>query len=400
MTATAPAGTRIEADWLQAPAVRAVFAALEGRAFFVGGCVRNALLGAPVGDVDLATPLLPPDVRRRLLRAGLQAVPTGIEHGTVTAVAHGAPYEITTFRADVETDGRHAVVRFSEDMAEDAARRDFTMNALYADADGRVLDPLAGMADLLARRVRFVGEPETRIREDYLRILRFFRFHAWYGRSDIDADGLAASAALADGLDGLARERVGKEVRKLLAAPDPAPAVAAMEASGVLARILPGVAAGPLGVLVHLEAEAVIETEAGAPPDWLVRLALLGPRDAEGALRLSKAETRRLARLMALATSSTGPALMAESDGADLARAAMLVRCARSGAGLPDGLEAALARGAVARFPLTAADLLADGWRPGPALGTALAVARERWRSSDFSLDRDGLLREVSQKGQ
>ena len=206
--------------------------------------------------------------------AGLAAVPTGIDHGTVTLLSDGQPFEVTTFRRDVETFGRHATVAFSTDIAEDAARRDFTMNALYAEPDGTLVDPLGGLADLRARRVRFVGDPARRIAEDYLRILRFFRIHAWYGdpAGGLDPEGLAACAALQEGLDSLSRERVGAEIAKLLAARDPAPAVAAMAATGILARVLPGADPRALAPLVHLEAGA------GLAPRWQRRLAALGGR--------------------------------------------------------------------------------------------------------------------------
>jgi poly(A) polymerase len=198
------------------PATQALCAAvLAGgyRIFFVGGCVRNAVLGEPVGDLDLATDALPEQVIRLAEAAGFKAIPTGIDHGTVTVLADGVPHEITTFRHDVQTDGRHAVVAYSTDLAQDAARRDFTMNALYADPAGEVIDPLGGLPDLLARRLRFVGDPVQRIGEDYLRILRFFRFSATYGDPALgmDVDALAACAELADGIDGLSRERIGAE---------------------------------------------------------------------------------------------------------------------------------------------------------------------------------------------
>jgi tRNA nucleotidyltransferase/poly(A) polymerase len=204
--------------------------------------------------------------------AGLKSVPTGLEHGTITVVSGHTGYEITTFRRDVRTDGRHAQVVFSDDLEQDAHRRDFTMNALYANRHGQIRDPLEGLADLRARRVRFIDDPHARIREDYLRILRFFRFHAWYGdpQNGIDRDGLSACAELAEGIERLSRERIGTEMRKLLAAPDPAPSVAAMEQAGVLHRILPGASSHSLAVLVHME------TEIDEAPRWLRRLACIG----------------------------------------------------------------------------------------------------------------------------
>ncbi|MEM9141003.1 MAG: CCA tRNA nucleotidyltransferase, partial [Pseudomonadota bacterium] len=285
--------TRITDDWVHASAPQAVMHALGGQAFFVGGCVRNALMGRAISDIDIATPLVPHDVEQRLHGAGIKTVPTGLQHGTQTAVVDGEGIEVTTFRADIATDGRHAEVAFTEDMAIDAARRDFTMNALYARADGTVIDPLGGLPDLHAQRVRFIGQAEDRIREDYLRILRFFRFHAWYGADGVDADGLAACAALADGLDGLARERVGWEFRKLFSSLDPAPSVASMAQAGILVRCLPGADHTFLAPLVHLEAKA------GFPPAWQTRLAALGGGDQAGHLRLSRAEAAALDRINA-----------------------------------------------------------------------------------------------------
>ena len=198
--------------WMTAPETRTVLAALDGQGKFVGGAVRNALIGRPVADIDIATPLLPDDVAARLARAGLGAVPTGIAHGTITAIANGKPFEITTLRRDVSTDGRRATVAFTTDWGEDAQRRDFTMNALYADAGGTVLDTVGGVEDLKAGRVRFVGDATTRIREVYLRILRLFRFHAWYGKDEMDAEALHAAAAEKAGLAQLSGERVQKEL--------------------------------------------------------------------------------------------------------------------------------------------------------------------------------------------
>jgi len=385
---------RLSDPWLSDGPVRAVMTALGGEAFFVGGCVRNALIGAPVSDIDLATPLTPERVTDALEAAGLRAVPTGLAHGTVTAVADHRPIEITTFRADVETFGRHARVRFTTEMAEDAMRRDFTMNALYADCEGNVLDPMGGLPDLEARRVRFIGDPVARIREDYLRILRFFRFSAWYGRGDLDAAGLAAAAAERDGLGGLARERIGAEMKKLLTAADPSTALAAMERTGILTLVLPGATAGALPALIEVEAEA------DAAPDWAVRLTSLSPEAPGPALRLSRAEERRLAALASLAEDWPGPAAAAEAQGAALARGASLVVAAWRGERVPPTLEADLARGEAAEFPLAAQDLIAAGCMPGPAIGAGLAAARAAWRQSDFTLDKQALLTIALAKGQ
>nr|WP_285669902.1 CCA tRNA nucleotidyltransferase [Limibaculum sp. NKW23] len=383
----------MDAPWIAASSARAVLAALGGAGYFVGGCVRNALLGREATDIDLATPLEPQEVVRRLEAAGLRAVPTGIEHGTVTAVAGGTGYEVTSFRADIETDGRHATVRFTTEMAEDAGRRDFTMNALYADADGRVIDPLGGLPDLRAGRIRFIGRAEDRIREDYLRILRFFRFTAWYGREGVEPEGLAACAALAEGIARLARERLGAEMKKLLAAPDPGPALAAMAAAGVLARVLPGATAAAIPPLVHAEGLA------GAAADWRTRLAAIGGEDPSDALRLSRAEARALGLIRAALAEALPPAQAAQKSGVEAARAAALIAAAATGA-VPAGLEDELERGAAARLPLEARDLIAAGIAPGPALGRALAAAEARWRASDFTLDKAALLEDCPKQGQ
>lgn len=231
-------------SWVRADETLAVFDALdpestEDNLRFVGGCVRNALMGEPGGDIDMATTLVPDEVIKRLEAAGLKAVPTGIDHGTITAVSGGKPHEITTLRKDVATDGRRATVAFSTDWAEDASRRDFTMNALYADRSGKVFDPLGGVDDLKTRRVRFIGDAETRIAEDYLRILRFFRIHARYGDGDLDASGLKACVAGLQGLGSLSIERVRDEILKLISAPDPLSVMRQMAATGILAAILP-----------------------------------------------------------------------------------------------------------------------------------------------------------------
>ncbi|MDK2774898.1 MAG: CCA tRNA nucleotidyltransferase [Tabrizicola sp.] len=376
---------KVGGTWLDHPGTQALCAALEAaghRALFVGGCVRNAILGEPVGDVDLTTDATPEAVTRIAEAAGFRTVPTGLDHGTVTVIAGGLAHEVTTFRRDVETDGRRAVVAFSARIDEDAARRDLTMNALYADRMGTVIDPLGGLADTLARRVRFVGDPETRIREDYLRILRFFRFHAAYGDpgGGIDADGLAACAALAKGLDGISRERIHAELRKLLAARDPAPAVAAMAQSGVLARILPGADPRALGPLVHLDAAAARH--------WLRRLAVLGGDTAS--LRLSRAEARDLSALLDAIGSPDTPAALGWRLGASLGADAVLARSALLGSPLPPDWQAGVRRGAGATFPVTAADLMPA--LQGEALGQRLKALQAAWLDSDLVADRDRLL--------
>ena len=231
----------IKADWLGEPALQAVFDALEQEgdgARVVGGAVRNTLLGVAVSDIDIATTAEPATVIRRVEAAGLKAVPTGVDHGTVTVVSGGRPFEVTTLREDVETHGRHATVRFGRNWQHDAARRDFTMNALYAARDGTLFDPVGGLPDLAARRVRFIGEADRRIREDYLRILRFFRFHAQYGEGAPDAEGLAAVARLKDGLAGLSAERIGAEMRKLVGARGAVATLEAMLDAGIMPLVL------------------------------------------------------------------------------------------------------------------------------------------------------------------
>jgi poly(A) polymerase len=379
---------KVSGDWLTHAGTQSLCAALEGagyRALFVGGCVRNALLGEAVADVDLATDATPENVTNIAEKAGLKVVPTGFDHGTVTVIAAGKPHEVTTFRRDVETDGRRAVVAFSTDIAEDAARRDFTMNALYADRHGTVIDPLNGLPDLQARHVRFVGDPETRIREDYLRILRFFRFHARYGdpAQGLDVEALAACAAFSAGLETISKERIGSEMRKLLSAPDPAPAVASMAAAGVLAQILPGADPRALAPLVHLEGDT--------PPRWLRRLAVLGGEDPDTALRLSRSETRALAELRNAIGTLYTPAALGWQLGADLGADAILARAASFGTPPRQGWKTDVARGSTATFPVTAADLMPT--LQGQALGARLKAMEANWLASNLTLSRDDLLK-------
>ncbi len=378
---------KISGDWIGHPGTQvlcAVLAKAGYQALFVGGCVRNALLRVAVADIDIATDAQPEIVSKLAKTAGFRVVPTGIEHGTVTVIAHGVAHEVTTFRRDVATDGRRAVVAFSTDVAEDAARRDFTMNALYARADGAVLDPLGGLPDLLARRVRFVGEAVARIREDYLRILRFFRFYAVYGNPDdgIDAEGLAACAANADGIEGLSRERVGAEMRKLLAARDPAPAVAAMAQTGILARVLPGSDARALSILVHLEGDL--------PPRWQRRLAVLGGTDPGAALRLSRLETGSNIAVRDEIGSALTPAALGWKLGAEHAVDTVLCRASLFESALPSNWQAEIARGATSAIPVTAADLMPA--LQGAALGKKLHEIEARWLASDLYLRKSDLL--------
>ncbi|MDQ7079835.1 MAG: CCA tRNA nucleotidyltransferase [Paracoccaceae bacterium] len=380
---------RVTGKWLANPATQAVFDMLERggfQAWAVGGCVRNALLDQPVTDVDIATDARPEQIMELAGTAGLKSVPTGLEHGTVTIVSGGTGYEVTTFRRDVKTDGRHAKVVFAANLEQDAHRRDFTMNALYADRHGQIRDPLGGLTDLRARCVRFIDDPHARIREDYLRILRFFRFHAWYGdpENGIDRDGLSACAELAEGIERLSRERIGAEIRKLLAAPDPAPGVAAMEQAGVLHRILPGASSHGLAVLVHME------TEIGEAPRWLRRLACIGGADAKDRLRLSRNEARLLALLTQESATDTGLAELAYRHGADLAIDVVLLRAVMAGTPPPPDVRTRAEHAARQVFPLGGRDI--SGVDSGPELGKILKRLERRWIDSGFSLDRQDLL--------
>lgn len=361
-------------DIVADPALRAVLAALPD-ARLVGGAVRDALQGRTAADVDLATPRQPADVIAALERAGLRAVPTGIEHGTVTAVSGGRGFEVTTLRRDVTTDGRRAVVAFTDDWREDAARRDFTINALSMTPDGAVYDYFGGIADLRAGRIRFVGDPATRIAEDYLRVLRFFRFWARYGRV---GPGQAELGALAEAVPQLARlsaERVWSELKRILAAPDPRPALALMERLGVLDAVVPEGTDLP-------RLERMIA--AGAPLDPLLRLAAVLRADPESfadRLRLSAEERERLVALHGAPVPHPGDddaalrRMLADTPADTLIGRTWLV-----GAGPAwDRLRERLAAMPRPVFPLEGRDALALGFSPGPAVGQALRAVRAWW---------------------
>ena len=353
------------------------------RAWIVGGAVRDALLEKPLGDLDMTTDARPERVMELAQAAGLRTVPTGLDHGTVAVLA-GGPVEVTTLRRDVATDGRHSTVAFGTDPEEDARRRDFTINALYLAPDGALLDPVGGLRDLEARRIRFVGDASTRIREDYLRSLRYFRFHAWHGdpETGLDPDALDAVARNLDGLDTLSRERVGHETLRLLAAPDPAPAVAAMRITGVLARVLPGAGDGLLAPLVHIEGEARL------PLDPLRRLAALGGEEPAEALRLSKGQARRLERLQEHMASPLGPGELGYRLGEGEALDVLALRAALSNALLDPATAEAARFGAAQAFPVRAADLAPLS---GPELGRRLSALERAWIASGFALPRDAL---------
>jgi poly(A) polymerase len=389
-----------QAVWLREGALGRLLATLNRdgeEARIVGGAVRNALLGEPIGEGDVATTALPAEVTRRAAAAGFKPVPTGIEHGTVTVVIDGRPFEVTTLREDVETFGRHANVRFGRDWRADAQRRDFTINALSASVDGAVHDYVGGLADLAIRRVRFIGEADTRIAEDYLRILRFFRFHATYGHGLPDRQGLAACIAARAGLDQLSRERVRMEVLKLLLARHAAPTLAVMVESGLLVPVLGGVPD-----LAAFSNVAKLEATGGVPADAMHRLGALAVRVAEDAdrlrqrLRLSNEEHERL-------TAIGEEWWRIQPSDQQAARAQIyrvgpqrfvdcaLVAWARSPASAHDPAWAALValpeRWTVPVFPLKAQDFIRRGIPTGPALGTALRQAEAAWIAGDFPSD-------------
>ncbi len=401
-----PVGTLTVANWMRDPAPTAVFAALSAgghRGRFVGGAVRNSVLGLSVTDFDIAADADPQRVMELGAAAGLKPVPTGIEHGTVTLVVDaadgGVPVEVTTLRRDVETDGRRAVVAFTDDWAEDAARRDFTMNALYLDPDGTLYDPTGtGLADARAGRVRFVGDPATRIREDYLRILRFFRFLAAYGQGETDGPGLASAAESADRIITLSGERIWTELAKLLVAARAPETLLLMAEAGVARHLWDGpVDAGHAAALITLERSLDL------PADPLRRLAALvaEPDGAEAVadrLRLSRAETRRLDA--ALTTPGSG------FDGAPARRAALyrhgagaltdarLLAAAQTGEDVAEDVAAAAAWTAPV-FPLGGSDVTALGVPAGPRVGELLRTVENWWIMGDFAADAEACRAEL-----
>jgi poly(A) polymerase len=392
---------RLDAAWLREGALAVLLALLDRdgeEARVVGGAVRNTLLAEPVGDVDIATTATPDEVIARVEAAGFKAVPTGIEHGTVTVVAEGCPHEVTTLREDVETDGRRAKVAFGRDWRRDAERRDFTMNALSVTRDGTIHDYVGGLVDLHARRVRFIGEPATRIAEDHLRILRFFRFHAAYGHGAPDPAGLAACIAARAHLDRLSRERVRMEMLKLLVAAHAVPALAVMSEVGLLLSVLAGV---PL--LASFSNMTKIEAVLGLGPDPVRRLGALALFIVEDAdrlrerLRLANAEHGRLLsmadgwwRVSAANAEQDGHAVLYRL-GRERFTDRVLLAWARSPAGVADTVWHEFARlperWTAPDFPLKAADLMRRGVAKGPALGTALRAAEEVWIAADFPTD-------------
>lgn len=377
------------ADWRRRPGLLALLAALDagdGTTKVVGGAVRDTLLGLPVADIDLATRLRPEEVVTRVKAAGMKPVPTGLAHGTITAVTPEGPVEVTTLRRDIATDGRRAEVAFTDDFQADASRRDFTINALYADAVGGTVDDwFGGLDDLAARRVRFIGDPLERIAEDHLRILRFFRFHARFGAGAPDAAALAACTERRNDLLALSRERKADELLKLLALPDPAPTVTLMADRGILIRLLPEADEDAVERLVRLVRR---EQAFALPPSALRRLAALLPRDpatadgAGGRLRMSN-NARAILRALATPAPAGRPPrrLAAETDYADPRDRYLLADIGED--------EIATAIGALTdwqppEFPIKGGEIVKLGLRPGPKVAALLRGLRQEWIDADF----------------
>ncbi|CUX10265.1 MULTISPECIES: CCA tRNA nucleotidyltransferase [Rhizobium/Agrobacterium group] len=401
-------------DWFEKPALKRIFTLLNadgGEVRIVGGAVRNALMDLPVVDVDMATTLTPDVVVARAKAAGIKAVPTGIEHGTVTLVIDGEGFEVTTLRRDVETNGRHAQVAFGTDWQTDAERRDLTINALYADEKGEIIDLIDGLPDVETRTVRFIGDAAMRISEDYLRILRFFRFFAHYGSGRPDADGLRASARAKDKLGTLSAERIWSELKKLLSARDPSRALLWMRQSGVLAEILPETEKWGIDAIHGLVAT---EQSLGWAVDPMLRLAAIVPPDKERLaalatrLRLSKAEAGYLANWASAPVidpemKETALDRLLYREGVEGVKTRLKLALVSARADLSAG-DAAMQK--VARlstlltraekfkkpgFPLSGADVMAAGVESGPKVGEVLKSLEEKWIDVNFSLDRAAL---------
>ncbi len=408
-------------SWFSKPGLQRIFSLLNadgGEARVVGGAVRNALMGLPVGDIDMATTLPPHDVVERAKDAGIKAVPTGIDHGTVTLVVDGEGYEVTTLRRDVTTDGRHAEVAFGTDWKEDAERRDLTINALYADASGEVIDLIGGLADIETKTVRFIGDAATRIAEDHLRILRFFRFFAYYGSGRPDADGLRASARAKDKLSTLSAERVWSEMKKLLSADDPSRALLWMRQAGILAQILPETEKWGIDSIHGLVAT---EQALGWKPDPMLRLASIIPPDAErvaalsSRLRMSKNEAARLdqwAKAPAVDPSLAETALdrLLYRQGVEGVKTRLKLALSSARADMSAGevsmqkiakLSTLLTRAEKFNkpsFPLSGADVLAAGLPAGPQVGEVLSELEAAWVDGNFAADRETLLSRLATK--
>ncbi len=404
-----------DAAWLKRPAVVQVFELLdgsEGKTKAVGGIVRNTLMGDASGDVDMATMFLPAEVTARAEAANVKAIPTGIQHGTVTLVIDGEAFEVTSLRKDVKTDGRHAEVEFGGDWESDARRRDFTFNALYVGPDGELLDPLGGLEDCLSKNVRYIGDAKKRNKEDFLRILRFYRFFAFYGSGRPDAEGLKASVAQKSKLDQLSAERIWQELKKLLSAPDPSRALLWMRTTGVLATILPE---GEKWGIDAIHGLISAERDLGWSPDPMLRLMSILPPMPEKLtelgkrLRLSNAEIDQLQKwAMVEQIDPANPDMDFKASlywgDQSTTVSALKLSLANMRQKAPESVEAMQKAAGYARllqiaeewqqpvFPISGKDLLEAGAAPGPELGEALKALEERWVKSGFSLTREKLL--------
>jgi poly(A) polymerase len=394
-----PSDTIALPERMRDPSTLRLFAALKAggvEARFVGGCVRNAVLGREIDDIDMAVSALPEAVMHALNAAKIKTVPTGLKHGTVTAIVEGRPYELTTLRRDVETDGRHAVVAFTDDWQEDAARRDFTFNALYADPDGTLYDPFGGRADLARHKVRFIGNADQRIVEDRLRVMRFFRFHAWYGKPPVDGAGFQACVRNASALGGLSAERVAKELLRLLAAPDPADAIEAMSEAGALDHWLPEYdGTRRLRALIARESKA----------DGLRRFAAILPESADATtigkrLKLSTQQALRLEIMLAREpVMDVAGGQRAWHAGIYRLGASLYIDRLLLGVDTPGDWRGALALAeswTAPELPVSGGDALKLGLKPGPKVGALLDHVERWWIEGDFAADRAACLAELA----
>ena len=379
-------------DRMRDPAAARLFAALDAAgiaARFVGGCVRNAVLGRGIDDIDIAVTKPPETVMLALRAAKLKAIPTGLKHGTVTAVVDGRTFELTTLRRDVETDGRHAVVAFTDDWLEDASRRDFTFNALYADRDGTLYDPFEGRADLAAGKVRFIGDPDRRIGEDHLRVMRFFRFHAWYGRPPFDGPSFEACMRNAGTLVDLSGERVAKELLRTLLAPAAADAMDAMREVGVFDHWLPE-------YIGSQRLRGLIERE--QRPDALRRLGAVLPDDAVNALRIGKRlkrSTQDEVRLGLMVVSKPRVGIHLKTELYQMGKTVFVDRVLLQA---PDNWRDALKlvdEWTPPELPVGGRDVLSLGLKPGPKVGALMTAVEEWWIAGDFAADREACLVEL-----
>ena len=354
--------------------------------YFVGGCVRDSLLGYPVTDIDMSTTALPDKIMQIAKANNLRAIPTGIKHGTVTIVNNGKPYQITTFRKDVTTDGRHANVSYSNDIITDANRRDFTINALYADADGNLIDPLKGINDLYNKIIKFIFNPKKRILEDNLRILRFFRFHAWYGDSSksLDTDSLNACAYYKEKVATLSNERVGTEMKKIMSAPNPISSLEAMNIAGVLELVMPKASTSQLSALLQLENKH----QKGV--HWTTRAAIMTSTDLKNIWKISKIDHKKLRNLQKLKASKDKISKISYLYGEEFSWQYAILKYASLNKDIPNNICAEIKRGTNALFPIKSCELINDF--EGPELGKKINELQHAWITSNFSLTREELL--------